>query len=231
MGTATSSQDTELGLIVSETWVPTFEFSCCCCFCLFWIVDLPPVSLEAASEQRPSLSGPCPRAYHQACVWHIGYVQSMFEWKNGWTDFLPEGMSGHLAQAENFPRTFLIALCEKPLFTFVIKLQGELQQSILGPQCPPGPVGERRLAWYEASWTGRWKRVLASAAPKFINTPLSSNKIQKVPILDEWASVTGNQGNLIIQVRSKKICFRCHVLRIFFSLLKVVSTFFKSVVC
>ena len=41
MGTATSSQATGLGLIVSETWVPTFGFSCCCCFCPFWTADLP----------------------------------------------------------------------------------------------------------------------------------------------------------------------------------------------
>ena len=116
----------------------------------------PPVSLEAASEQRPSLSGSIPCAHHQACVWHTGYTQSVFEWKNGWTHFLSEGMNGHSVQTENFPRTFLIALCERVFFPFVIKLQGELQQRILWPQCPPGPVGERRLAWYEASWTGRW---------------------------------------------------------------------------
>lgn len=35
MGTATSSQATGLGLIASETWVPTFGFSCCCSFCPF----------------------------------------------------------------------------------------------------------------------------------------------------------------------------------------------------
>lgn len=93
MGTATSSQATGLCLIVSETWVPTFGFSCCCCFCPFWTADLPPLVWKLLQSRdllclvrSPVQPGMC-LAYwvYSVSVWMKEWLNSLPVWRNEWT--------------------------------------------------------------------------------------------------------------------------------------------------